>query len=253
MLPTTWSGRGLLESGALTRIPSHGIGRSMKAGKEEIVGLLVALERYLERDEAAEVARWLRLAVELTAALAEVHGLETWTEPVSPPDRPVARTAIRIEPAAYGRSATEIVQAFEARDPMILVADRTSGDRIYPARRREPPGRRGNRRSSTRSRSWRLHPRATVPGTGRPAWMTSLGVRSGKVGDGIPGTATRSATSPSRIAPTVPCSPSAAAASDVIARIACAMGRSRGAARRPGRCRRRCRTTRSACPSPSRR
>lgn len=130
VLPTTWSGRALLESGALTRIPSHGIGRSMKAGKEEIVGLLVALERYLVRDEDAEVARWLRLAEELTTALAEVPGLTTSTEPMSPPDRPVARTAIRVDPAAYGRTATEIVQAFERRDPIIMVADHASGDGI---------------------------------------------------------------------------------------------------------------------------
>ena len=126
VLPTTWSGRSLLETGALTRIPSHGIGRSMKAGKEEIVGLLVALERYLARDEAAEIARWRRLADELTAGLAEIEGLETWTEPMSPPDRPVARTAIRVDPGAYGRSATEVVQAFERRDPIIMLADHAS-------------------------------------------------------------------------------------------------------------------------------
>jgi L-seryl-tRNA(Ser) seleniumtransferase len=102
----------------------------MKAGKEEIVGLLVALERYLARDEAAEVARWLRLAEELTVALAEIPGLATWTEPVSPPDRPVARVGVRVDPAAYGRTATEIVQAFEQRDPIIMVADHASADGI---------------------------------------------------------------------------------------------------------------------------
>ena len=117
MLPTTWSGRGLLESGALTRIPSHGIGRSMKAGKEEIVGLLVAL------NDTSNVTRRRRSP----AGSSAIRGV--YRRPgrgprsgdvdraVSPPsDRPVARTAIRIEPAAYGRSATEIVQAFEARD-----------------------------------------------------------------------------------------------------------------------------------------
>ena len=30
----------------------------MKTGKEEIVGLLVALDRYADHDEAAETARW---------------------------------------------------------------------------------------------------------------------------------------------------------------------------------------------------
>jgi L-seryl-tRNA(Ser) seleniumtransferase len=123
VLPATWSGRELLESGALTRIPGHGIGRSMKAGKEEIVGLLVALERYLERDEDVEIGRWQRLAEELTVTLAPIPGLEAWTEPVTPGGRPVARTVVRVDPIRYGRTAFEVVLAFEARDPIILVAD----------------------------------------------------------------------------------------------------------------------------------
>jgi D-glucosaminate-6-phosphate ammonia-lyase len=122
VLPATWSERALLESGALTRIPGHGIGRSMKAGKEEIVGLLVALERYLERDEAADIARWRRIADALTEALARIPGLTAWTEPVAPGGRPVARTAVRVD-ADYGRTAVEVVRAFEGRDPVIMVAD----------------------------------------------------------------------------------------------------------------------------------
>ena len=38
--------------------PHHGFGRSMKVGKEEIVGVVTALELYLERDHEAEAARW---------------------------------------------------------------------------------------------------------------------------------------------------------------------------------------------------
>jgi L-seryl-tRNA(Ser) seleniumtransferase len=130
VLPETWSGRELLQSGVLTRIPGHGIGRSMKAGKEEIVGLLMALERYLARDEAAEIARWLRLAEEITAALSRIPGVEARTEPVAPGGRPVARTAVRIDPDRYGRTAVEVVRLFEMRDPMILVADHHSADGI---------------------------------------------------------------------------------------------------------------------------
>ena len=54
VLPSTWARRSLVETGVIARPPAHGIGRSMKTGKEEIVGLLVALERYASRDEAAE-------------------------------------------------------------------------------------------------------------------------------------------------------------------------------------------------------
>jgi uncharacterized pyridoxal phosphate-dependent enzyme len=38
--------------------PNYSIGRSMKTGKEEIVGFVVALERYLAHDEAVNEAKW---------------------------------------------------------------------------------------------------------------------------------------------------------------------------------------------------
>lgn len=39
-------------------LPHHGIGRSGKAGKEEIVGLIVALRRFVAEDPAERTARW---------------------------------------------------------------------------------------------------------------------------------------------------------------------------------------------------
>jgi L-seryl-tRNA(Ser) seleniumtransferase len=42
---------------ALPRLPQHGIGRSCKAGKEEIVGLLAALRRFVAEGDAPRAAR----------------------------------------------------------------------------------------------------------------------------------------------------------------------------------------------------
>ncbi|HME25277.1 MAG TPA: hypothetical protein VKI44_28775, partial [Acetobacteraceae bacterium] len=42
----------------LPGLPHHGIGRSCKVGKEEIIGLLVALERFVAPDEAVRWAQW---------------------------------------------------------------------------------------------------------------------------------------------------------------------------------------------------
>jgi D-glucosaminate-6-phosphate ammonia-lyase len=39
-------------------LPHHGIGRSCKVGKEAIIGLLVALERFTYEDETARHAKW---------------------------------------------------------------------------------------------------------------------------------------------------------------------------------------------------
>lgn len=56
--PETWTWREqYLESHVLPGPPHHGLGRPMKVAKEEIAGLVVALRRFLEQDEAAEQQR----------------------------------------------------------------------------------------------------------------------------------------------------------------------------------------------------
>jgi L-seryl-tRNA(Ser) seleniumtransferase len=60
--PATWSAPDLIDREAMKGIPHHGLGRGFKAGKEEIVGLLVALERFAAADdEAANAAMERRL------------------------------------------------------------------------------------------------------------------------------------------------------------------------------------------------
>lgn len=49
--PATWSPPELIDLKAMKGIPHHGLGRGFKVGKEEIVGLLVALERFAAADD----------------------------------------------------------------------------------------------------------------------------------------------------------------------------------------------------------
>jgi L-seryl-tRNA(Ser) seleniumtransferase len=51
--PETWTPPDLVDRDALKGVPHHGLGRGFKAGKEEIVGLLVALERFAAADDEA--------------------------------------------------------------------------------------------------------------------------------------------------------------------------------------------------------
>jgi len=52
----------------LRGLPQHGIGRSCKVGKEEIVGLLVALERFAATDDNARQAAWRDILQAIVAA-----------------------------------------------------------------------------------------------------------------------------------------------------------------------------------------
>ena len=57
-VPALWNPPPSLIDPAIAKrgIPNHGLGRAMKVGKEEIAGLLVALERFAAGDDAADLA-----------------------------------------------------------------------------------------------------------------------------------------------------------------------------------------------------
>jgi L-seryl-tRNA(Ser) seleniumtransferase len=57
-------------------LPHHGIGRSCKAGKEEIIGLMVALERFVATDEAARYGEWRRTLEVIIAAAGTPAGIQ---------------------------------------------------------------------------------------------------------------------------------------------------------------------------------
>jgi D-glucosaminate-6-phosphate ammonia-lyase len=50
----------LIDKSRLKGAPQHGIGRTCKVGKEEIVGLLTALRLFIAEGDAARHARWLK-------------------------------------------------------------------------------------------------------------------------------------------------------------------------------------------------
>ena len=60
----------LIHAALMNGSPSHSIGRTAKAAKEDIVGLIVALERYGQRDHAADLVSWRNQAEYLVSALS---------------------------------------------------------------------------------------------------------------------------------------------------------------------------------------
>jgi len=60
---------GLIDKTRLKGAPQHGIGRSCKAGKEEIAGLLTALRLFIAEGDATRHARWLKDCQAVAAGL----------------------------------------------------------------------------------------------------------------------------------------------------------------------------------------
>lgn len=99
--PQTWSPSALIDREALQGIPHHGIGRGFKVGKEEIVGLLTALERFVGRDEAA-LAQALEQRLRAVAqALAACRGLRAVLVPADGAEQPLPLLHLHVQGSAH--------------------------------------------------------------------------------------------------------------------------------------------------------
>jgi L-seryl-tRNA(Ser) seleniumtransferase len=67
--------RDLIEAAALNAFPNANIGRGMKVGKEEIIGLVVALERYLKLDYDEVMRGWETKARYIADQLRGIPGV----------------------------------------------------------------------------------------------------------------------------------------------------------------------------------
>ncbi len=132
--PTRWTAPDIVDRAKVPVPPHHGIGRAFKVGKEEIIGLIVALERFATRDEAAATAA-LRARLEAIAAAlpgrkARIVPGRVATLEIETSDGPAALTRLLAgdPPVHVGeRNAAQGVltvdlQAVRAEDDAILAA-----------------------------------------------------------------------------------------------------------------------------------
>lgn len=121
----------LIAAAKLNASPHYAIGRPMKVSREEIVGLMAALELYVRRDHDADMRRWYGECKTIVDAVIEIPGV---TAGIEQDDwlRPVPEVSIAFTAEWHGRSATEIVDALAAGDPPIIIeASRRDDEDIF--------------------------------------------------------------------------------------------------------------------------
>lgn len=75
--PASWAPPDPIDRAALKGVPHHGLGRGFKVGKEEIAGVLAALERFAAADDAAANARLEARLRRIAAKLGGLPGVRT--------------------------------------------------------------------------------------------------------------------------------------------------------------------------------
>lgn len=122
--------RDLIQAASANAAPSSAIGRVCKVGKEEIVGLVRALEIFLEHDHGAERDRHRAEARLIARSVADVPGVRArvvddealWPSPA---------TLIRFDRPISGLAPADVMTALRQGDPPILT-------RLYPPSSPDP-------------------------------------------------------------------------------------------------------------------
>jgi len=109
--------------------PHHGFARSMKVGKEEAIGMLMAVEMWVKRDHRAEWTRWLAWLDAIAAHVAKVDGVTTAITETTELSNRTPSLTIRWDRKRLGISGAELARHLFETEPRIATpGGRDRGD-----------------------------------------------------------------------------------------------------------------------------
>ena len=117
----------------VSRQPSHGARPADKVGKEEIVGLLAAVQRYLALDHEAIMRVWEDQVQTVIAAFDGMPHVTARRNFPSEAGQPMPRAEIIFDEAGLGLTREEILKRLRQGEPCIaLAAAGTNGVLVNP-------------------------------------------------------------------------------------------------------------------------
>src|SRR5438034_4576489 len=112
--------RDLVRAVSLNASPNQALGRAAKTSKEEIAGLVVALELFMAEDETAEMKRYRDLCATIVDGLADLPGLRGVVEQ-DPVNRVLPHAVFYFTPEWIGPSGHAVQVALAQGEPHIYV------------------------------------------------------------------------------------------------------------------------------------
>lgn len=114
-------GRELVAAARQNGAPYQRLARAMKVGKEEALGLLAAVERYVALDHDELLAAWERTVAEWAQDLNERPGVSARRELPNEAGQPTPRLRVEVDEREAGLSAATLARRLWERSPRIAV------------------------------------------------------------------------------------------------------------------------------------
>lgn len=112
----------LIDAIAFNGPPNPFIGRGMKVGKEEMVGLLAAIEWYLNQDHEKVMQSYEDQVTYYRDIFRDIRGISVYRSFPSEAGQPMPRTEIRFDSEQLGITRDEILQQLHSGAPAIDIA-----------------------------------------------------------------------------------------------------------------------------------
>lgn len=110
----------LVEACRLNDCPNSSIGRGMKTGKEDIVGLVKAVELYVQKDHAAEMSVWERRVAFILEQLCDLEHVRAWRQLPYGVGQLFPHVALSWDEGSVGIAHQQFIERMLAGPPRII-------------------------------------------------------------------------------------------------------------------------------------
>jgi uncharacterized pyridoxal phosphate-dependent enzyme len=121
--------RDLVRAAWVHSAPHHGFARSMKVGKEEAIGMLMAVEMWVKRDHKAEWNRWMAWLDSIATEVSKIDGVTTSIAETTELSNRTPSLTIRWDTRRIGMSGADLARHLLDTEPRIATpGGRDRGD-----------------------------------------------------------------------------------------------------------------------------
>ena len=113
----------LVQAAWIHSAPHHGYARAMKVGREEMIGMLVAVESWVKRDHKAEWAKWVARCDYIAESVTKIPGItaEVVREPGASLSNRSPRVSLRWDSKQFGLTGADAANLLEEGEPRIAL------------------------------------------------------------------------------------------------------------------------------------